>query len=309
MLFWKKKKGAFSKLREGLAKTRSKFADVLRTFLGRGLDESVLEELSEALLAADVGPRAVDRIVADLRKASKEGKLQASDGIEACLREQLKASLRAWDTRVRMADAPPTVFLIAGINGSGKTTTIAKLAYLYKNDGKKVLLAASDTYRAAAIEQLDIWADRVQVDIVKHQRGGDPAAVAYDAVEAAVARRMDMLIVDTAGRLQTKENLMRELSKVERVIANKLPGAPHEVFLVLDATTGQNAISQVRLFRQAVNVTGIILAKLDGTAKGGVVLGMRDEVDIPVKFVGIGEKPPDLEPFDPDEFVDALLER
>ncbi len=302
--------GALDRLKRGLAKTRSKFAQSLKSIftLGRKLDDESLDELAEALIAADVGPRAAERIAGDLRKAYKEGRLQDPSKIEAFLRDELKSSLRQWDTAPKFAPAPPTVFLVTGVNGSGKTTTTAKLARYYKNAGKSVLLAASDTYRAAGIEQLDIWANRVKVDIVKHQRGGDPAAVAFDAVEAAIARKTDLLIVDTAGRLQTKEHLMRELTKVERVIGKKLPGAPHEVFLVLDATTGQNAISQAKLFSDAVKLTGIILTKLDGTARGGVVLGMRDDINIPVKFIGIGEKPDDLEPFDPDAFVDALLE-
>ena len=303
-------KGAFNKLKQGLAKTRSKFAQSLKSIftLGRKLDDEALDELAEALIASDIGPHAAERIVGDLRKAYKEGRLQDPQLIEQFLRDELKSSLRLWDTAVKFAPSPPTVFLVAGVNGSGKTTTIAKLAHYYKNERKSVLLAASDTYRAAGIEQLAIWADRVKVGIVKHQRGGDPAAVAFDAVEAAMARKTDLLIVDTAGRLQTKEHLMRELTKVERVIEKKLPGAPHEVFLVLDATTGQNAVSQAKLFSEAVGVTGIILTKLDGTARGGVVLGMRDDINIPVKFVGIGEKLDDLEPFDPDSFVDALLE-
>jgi fused signal recognition particle receptor len=319
MFFWKKKKetepdqvkGAFARLKEGLSKTRSKIGQALKSVLtlGRKLDDDLLDELGEALIAADVGPRAVDRILNDLRKAYKEGKLQTTNQVEEYLRAELKVSLEKWDTSVRMADQAPTVFLIVGVNGSGKTTSIAKLAKLYTDEGKKVLLAAADTYRAAGIEQLEVWAGRAKVDIVKHQHGGDPAAVAFDAVEAAIARQTDILIVDTAGRLQTKENLMRELSKIERVIAKKLPEAPHETFLVLDATTGQNAVSQAKLFKDAAHVTGIILTKLDGTAKGGVILGMRDEVDLPVKFIGIGEKMDDLEPFDPDAFVDAMLEK
>jgi len=318
MIFWRRKKkeppepaGALRRLKRGLAKTRDKFAGGLRAFLAhvRPLDREVMEELREVLLSADVGPRAVERIMADLEAARHGGRIQGTGEVLDHLRVELKQSLAGLDPTVRFAENPPTVFLVAGVNGSGKTTTIAKLAHRYKNEGKKVILAACDTYRAAAVEQLAVWAERLKVDIVKTQRGADPAAVAFDALDAAVARGADLLIVDTAGRLQTKDNLMRELGKVERVIAQKCPGAPHEVFLVIDATTGQNGLSQARLFSETVRVTGIILTKLDGTARGGVVLGMRDEIPLPVKFVGIGEKPADLEPFDADTFVDALLEK
>lgn len=316
MVFWKKKpeekdKRAFSKLRSGLAKTRGKFAQTVKAFFagGRKLDDEALDELADMLIAADVGPKAVDRIVEDLRDAYKERDLDSAENLENFVREEMKGALRQWDTSVKLADSPPTVFLVVGVNGTGKTTTIAKLANLFKSEGKKVILAASDTYRAAGIEQLAIWAERVGVDIIKHQRGGDPAAVAYDAVEAAIARKADILIVDTAGRLQTRDNLMRELEKVRRVIGKRLPEAPHETLLVLDATTGQNAVSQAKTFGQSVQVTGIVLSKLDGTARGGVVLGMRDEVDIPVKFIGLGEKAEDIQPFDADEFVDALLDK
>ena len=200
------------------------------------------------------------------------------------------------------------MWLVAGVNGVGKTTTIAKLAKWYTDQGKRVLLAAGDTYRAAAVEQLQIWADRVGVELIKHSTGGDPAAVAYDAMEAALARNVDLLIVDTAGRLHTKENLMRELEKMERVLQRQLESAPHEVLLVLDATTGQNAVQQAKLFNVSLNLTGLVLAKLDGTAKGGIVVGMREQIDLPVKFIGIGEKAEDLEPFDADQFVDALFD-
>ena len=201
----------------------------------------------------------------------------------------------------------PTVWLVAGVNGVGKTTSIAKLAKLYKDQGKRVMICAGDTYRAAAVDQISIWSERVGVEIVKHQQGGDPAAVAYDAIEAAIARKVDLLIVDTAGRLHTKEHLMRELEKIEKVIQRRLPGAPHEVLLVLDATTGQNAVMQARLFHESIKLTGLFIAKLDGTAKGGIVVGMRDQIDLPVKFIGLGEGADDIEPFDANLFVEALF--
>ena len=213
------------------------------------------------------------------------------------------------DRQLARAEDGPTIILVAGVNGSGKTTSIAKLAKLLKDQGNAVMVAACDTFRAAAVEQLSIWADRTEVQIVKHQTGADPGAVAYDACEAAVARGMDILLVDTAGRLHTQDNLMRELEKIHRVVSKKVEGAPHEVLLVLDATTGQNAVSQARVFGETVSVTGIILAKLDGSAKGGVVVGIRDQIDMPVKFVGTGETLDDIDPFDPGEFVEALFDR
>ena len=305
----KASKGAIKALKRGLAKTRDSFGAGLKAFvkLGRRLDRDTLEELGEVLLSADVGPRAVERIIADLRQAFEDEKIRKTDEVLPYLREELIKELGAGDRAVRFAESGPTVFLVAGVNGGGKTTSIAKLARFYRDQGKKVLLAACDTYRAAAVEQLGIWADRVKVDIVRTQQGADPASVAFDALDAAVARKVDLLIVDTAGRLQTKEHLMRELGKVERVIERKIPNAPHEVFLVIDANTGQNGLSQARLFSDTVRVTGIILTKLDGTARGGIVLGMRDQVDLPVKFIGLGEKSEDLAPFDPAVFVDALL--
>jgi len=303
------KRGFFDRMKRGLAKTRAKFSQGIKSVLtlGRRIDAETLEELMEALVASDIGPRAAQRIVDDLQAAYKERQLEDLDEVNEYLKEELKQQIRLWDTQVHMAEQGPTVILVAGINGSGKTTSIAKLAFFYKQQHKKVLLAAADTFRAAAVEQIGIWAERVDVEIVKQHTGSDPAAVAFDAADAALARGADVLIIDTAGRLHTKQNLMRELSKIERVVSRKIPGAPHEVLLVLDATTGQNAVSQALLFKEAINVTGLFLAKLDGTAKGGIVLGMRDLVDIPVKFVGLGEKAQDMEPFDPEAFVDALF--
>lgn len=305
-----KKQSLFERLKQGLSKTRQKFSGALRSVIriGRKLDAETLDLLTEALIAADVGPRAAERMAHDVAEAFRAGKFQTPDQAISYLKEQIKESLRKWDTSPRWNPDGPTVWLVAGVNGVGKTTTIAKLAKWYKDRGKKVLIAAADTYRAAAVEQIEIWSQRVGVDLIKHGHGGDPAAVAYDAVEAALARGMDLLIVDTAGRLHTRENLMRELEKVERVIRGRMPGAPHEVFLVLDATTGQNAVQQARLFNESLHLTGLIVAKLDGTAKGGIVIGMRDQIDLPVKFVGIGEKADDIEPFDADDFVEALFE-
>jgi fused signal recognition particle receptor len=236
------------------------------------------------------------------------GKIRNADEAESIVRNQLLSLFPPEDRELKVAPAGPTVILVAGVNGAGKTTSISKLAWLLKNQmGKKVMLCASDTFRAAAVEQLSIWAERNGVDIVKHKMGADPAAVAYDACEAAKGRGVDYLIVDTAGRLHTQDHLMRELTKIRDVVAKRIEGAPHEVLLVLDATTGQNAVQQAKNFGKAINVTGIFLAKLDGTARGGVVLSIKEQLNIPVKFIGLGETPDDIETFDPKRFVDALF--
>jgi fused signal recognition particle receptor len=301
---------SFQRLKDGLKKTRDRIASSIKGLLtlGRKLDADALAQIEEALIAADVGPAATTKIVADLQKAYKDRVIEDAALVLDFLKKDLKASLKGWDTELHFAATPPTVIMVVGVNGVGKTTSIAKLAHQLKQQGRKVLLAAADTFRAAAVEQLEIWGRRVGVEIVKHQTGSDPGAVVFDAMDAAEARGVDVIIVDTAGRLHTKQNLMNELGKISRVIKKRVPDGPHEVLLVLDATTGQNAISQARLFREVVNVTGIILAKLDGTAKGGIVIGMRDKVDIPVKLVGIGEKVGDMEAFNADEFVEALFE-
>ncbi|HUU69774.1 MAG TPA: signal recognition particle-docking protein FtsY [Planctomycetota bacterium] len=308
-MFFKKLFAPVEKLKEGLQKTRGKLSsglrDVFRIF--NRVDEEAIDRLEEVLISADVGVEATSQITESTRKAYKDGQIKDAPALEAFVKNKMKEILNQAESRIKLADAPPTVILVAGVNGSGKTTSIAKLGYYFKKEGKKVLLAASDTFRAAAVEQLSIWSERIGVDIIKHQQGADPAAVAYDAVEAAVARKVDVLIVDTAGRLHTQRNLMQELSKIERVIKKKVPDAPHEVLMVLDATTGQNAISQAKLFDEAIGLTGIILSKLDGTAKGGIVLAIRKQLNIPVKFIGIGEQMADIETFDAERFVDAIF--
>jgi fused signal recognition particle receptor len=246
--------------------------------------------------------------VTEIRDRWRLGKIKNASDAESIVREQLVSMLPAGDNELHFAPAGPTVILVAGINGAGKTTSIAKLAWLLKNEfKKKVMVCASDTFRAAAVDQLTIWAERIGVEIVKHKMNADPAAVAYDACEAARTRGIDVLIVDTAGRLHTQENLMRELTKIRDVVAKRIDGAPNEVLLVLDATTGQNAILQAKNFGKAINVTGLFLAKLDGSAKGGVVLSIREQLNLPVKFVGLGETPQDIETFDPQRFIDALF--
>ena len=301
--------GLFTKLKEGLQKTHEKIASGLRAVLtvGRKLDEELLEEIEEQLYVADIGPAAVLRLCEGLREAYRKGEIRSADEVVPFLKEHIKKDLRQWDTDLHLPEGQLGVILIAGVNGSGKTTTIGKLACKFKNEGKKVLLAASDTFRAAATEQLTVWANWVGADIVKNE-SADPAAVAFDAADKALAGGYDVLIIDTAGRLHTRRNLMTELQKICRVVARKIPDAPHETLMVLDATTGQNAISQALRFNEAIRLTGIVLAKLDGTAKGGIVFGMRDQIDIPVKFVGIGQQPDDLDGFDPERFVDALFE-
>ncbi len=301
-------KASVDKLKSGLAKTRDVFVGGLRSLLrGRKLDQALLDELEQRLITSDLGVKATSKIMADLNAAWKDGKISSGDDVLDFLKAEMKAYWPSETRQLNFAPSGPTVILVSGINGAGKTTSIAKLASHLKSEGKSVMVAACDTFRAAAVEQLSIWAQRIDVQIVKHQMGSDPAAVAFDACDAAVNRNIDVLIVDTAGRLHTQDNLMRELSKIRRVIEKRIPGDPHEVLLVLDATTGQNAIRQAEEFLKAVHVTGIFLAKLDGTAKGGIVIAIRHQLNIPVKFVGIGETPNDIEPFNPEEFVEALF--
>ncbi|MDR4499713.1 MAG: signal recognition particle-docking protein FtsY [Candidatus Scalindua sp.] len=305
-----KSPSSFQRLRKSLEKTRAKISSKFKNIASfrKKIDAGVLEKLEEILLESDVGVVPTTRIIQEIRNAWKSKEIEETSDVYDFLKDKLKQGLKERDVSIRMSSVPPTVIMVTGINGAGKTTSIAKLANLFIKQGMKVMLAASDTFRAAAAEQLDIWSKRIGSDIVKHQTGADPAAVTFDALEACLKRKMDVLIVDTAGRLHTHDNLMNELSKIKRVISKKIENAPHEVLMVLDATTGQNAISQAKLFKRAVDITGIFLSKLDGTAKGGVILGMRDEIDIPVKFIGIGEGAEDIQEFDADKFVDALFD-
>jgi fused signal recognition particle receptor len=305
--------GIFSKtkeyLQERLGKTRSKISSSLSTVLslGRKIDDDLLDELEETLIRDDIGVETTDKLISELREAYRARKISDSEEVIPFLKEHIKSYWPHQDRQLHQAASGPTVILVAGVNGTGKTTSIAKLAHILHSNGKKVIVAACDTFRAAAVEQLTIWAERIGVQIVKHQQGSDPAAVAFDACEAALARTTDVVILDTAGRLHTKKDLMVQLTKIRDVVTRKIPDAPHEVLLVLDGTTGQNAISQAQLFTEAINVTGIFLAKLDGTARGGIVIAIKDQLDIPVKFVGLGEKPEDIAEFDPDNFVEALF--
>jgi len=304
MAFFKK---AFEKLSRGLQRTRTKLVNSLRSLLtGRSLDADTLDELESMLIQADMGVATAVKIRGDIEDAAREGTISGGDEVLEFLKTELKKYWPVSDREVHFSDQPPTVIMVAGINGCGKTTSVAKLAWQLKKEGKKVCLAAADTFRAAAVEQLTIWADRIGCDIVKGS-GKDPAAVVFDACDAAKARGIDVLLVDTAGRLHTQDNLMRELTKIRDVVARKIPGAPHEVLLVLDATTGQNAINQAKAFSAAIDVSGIFLAKLDGTAKGGIVVAIRNEVNLPVKFIGVGETFEDVEPFDPETFVEAMF--
>jgi fused signal recognition particle receptor len=273
---------------------------------GHRVDQAFLAKLEEQLYLADVGTAATATIVDRVRQGFKDR--EVGEDVKAFVRQQLRDLLADPQGGLRFATPGPTVVMIAGVNGSGKTTSIAKLANRLKADGKTVLVAACDTFRAAAVEQLTVWCQRIGVEIVKQGQGADPAAVAHDACEKAKAKGFDVLIVDTAGRLHTQTHLMRELEKIHRVVAKQLPGAPHEVLLVLDATTGQNAVTQAEQFTKAVKCTGIILTKLDGTAKGGAIFAIKQKVGLPVKYVGVGETVEDLDPFEPDAFVTALFE-
>ncbi len=305
--------GIFTKtaefLKDRLSKTRDKISASLSSVLtlGREIDETLLNELEETLISDDIGVETTDKLVSDLRTAFRDKQIAKTDDIIPFLKEHIKSYWPHRDRQLRLAQTAPTVILIAGVNGSGKTTSIAKLASLLSQNKKNVIVAACDTFRAAAVEQLSIWAQRIGVQIVKHKTGSDPAAVAFDACEATVARGADFLILDTGGRLHTQKDLMKQLTKIRNVVARKIPGAPNEVLLVLDAITGQNAIVQAKMFTEAIDVTGIFLAKLDGTARGGIVIAIKDQLDIPVKFVGLGEKPQDIAEFDPEAFVEALF--
>ena len=277
--------------------------------LAGGMDHDTLETLEEKLLAADFGVQATLKLVGAVEDRARRGLVRGGKELRAALEEEVgKILAPARGAGLAMADSGPTVWLIVGVNGVGKTTTIAKLAHRLRKEGKSVLVAAADTYRAGAVAQLGVWAERVGAHFVGGKDGGDPAAVAYDAIDAAVSRGVDVVLVDTAGRLHTNRNLMDELKKVERVIARRLEGAPHETLIVLDATVGQNALNQVKMFGQVVPLSGILLAKLDGTARGGIVVALQEEFALPVKWVGTGEGMEDLEPFDPDSFIEAVFE-
>jgi fused signal recognition particle receptor len=301
--------GLFDRFKKGLAKTRQKITRSFRSVLpfGRKIDDTVIDELEETMLADDMGPAATMKLIDEVRKAYKAGAIAETQEIIPFLKKQIVGYWPEAERQLKFAESGPTVILVVGINGSGKTTSVAKLCHHLREQGKSVILAAGDTFRAAAVAQLTEWATRLDVQIVKHEQGADPGAVAYDACEAAMARNVDVLLVDTAGRLHTQEHLMRELNKIQRVVEKRIPGAPHEVLLILDSTIGQNAINQAKMFSEHVNVSGLFLAKLDGSAKGGIVVGIRDQIDIPVKFVGLGETPADIEPFDPESFVEALF--
>jgi fused signal recognition particle receptor len=303
------KVGLFARLKQGLKKTGQLLKTDIRDIFkkeGRLVDDAFLEEVRVMLIRTDMGPAGAEQIVQQIATDFRARVIHMAEAKEVIGR-QLKELMAQDAAPLRMAESGPTVIMVAGVNGSGKTTSIAKLARMFTVDGKRVVLGAGDTFRAAAVEQLTIWAERLGVEIITAPQGSDPASVAHRAVTAAIETGADVCIIDTAGRLQTQQNLMNELSKIQRVIGKKIPDAPHEVLLVLDATGGQNGISQARGFAQAVNCTGLILAKLDGTAKGGVIVPIRQQFKLPVKFVGTGETPEDFAPFQPEAFVDALL--
>lgn len=301
--------GFISNLREGLSKTKQAFVDKVTEIVTgqKPIDEELFEELEEALIRADVGVATALNLVSALRKRAKEEKLEEAGQLKSILEEEITAILRRGDHGLDLQKGVLQVILVVGVNGVGKTTSIGKLCAHLKGRGFKTLVAAADTFRAAAIDQLEVWCQRSGIDLVKHQEGSDPAAVVFDALQAAKSRKTDVVIVDTAGRLHTKTNLMEELKKIRRVIEREVPDGSREVLLVLDATTGQNALSQAKMFSEAVQVTGVILTKLDGTAKGGVILGIQNEFGLPVKLIGTGEKIDNLREFDPDSFSKALF--
>ena len=301
--------GFFDRLKKGLTKTRENFThNIERLIIGYAdIDDDLIDDLEETLLMADVGVKTTETLVAAVRKGIKQKEIRTPEDLIPFLEKEIVRILEAGENTFHMAEQGPTVLLVVGTNGVGKTTTIGKLSAYYRRQGKSVLLAAADTFRAAAIDQLEIWGKRADAQVIKHGEGSDPAAVVFDALQAAKARNIDIVIVDTAGRLQTKSNLMQELEKIYRVIGREIPAAPHETLLVLDAGTGQNAISQAELFTQAAPVSGVVLTKLDGTAKGGVTIGIKSQLSIPIKWIGVGEGMDDLRPFHAEDFVSALF--
>lgn len=300
--------GFFDKLKNGLSKTKNSFDEKINNVFSnfRKVDEDLLEELEEALIMSDVGAQTSTKIISNLRDRIKKEKIENEEDVRNALREEIKAILDDVDNGLKLA-THPSVILVVGVNGVGKTTSIGKIANRLKQDGKKVVIAAADTFRAAAVEQLEIWANRAGCDIVKKEEGTDPASVVFDAIQITKQKNADVLICDTAGRLHNKKYLMDELVKIKKVIDKELPESSKEVLMVLDATTGQNAISQVKAFKETVDINGLILTKLDGTAKGGVVVGIVAENQMPVKFVGVGEQIDDMEIFNSTDFVNALI--
>lgn len=298
----------FDRLKDGLAKTRKGIVDKIDKVLvsfGK-IDDELFDELEEILISSDVGVNTTLKIIAGLKTKVRERRLIDASEVKNLLKEEISEILESGTKKINITTTP-SIIVVVGVNGVGKTTSIGKISKNLRDAGKKVILAAGDTYRAAAIEQLEIWASRAKVDVIKHTEGSDPAAVVFDAIAATKARKADVLICDTAGRLHTKKNLMEELRKIGKIIERELPDASKEVLLVLDATTGQNAISQAKTFKEVVDITGIVLTKLDGTAKGGIVIAVKSELDIPIKYIGVGEKAEDLQEFNPTEFVDALF--
>ena len=300
--------GFFNKFKEGLGKTRNNFNDKINDVFSafRKVDEDLLEELEEILIMSDIGFETANNIITKLRERIKKEKISDAEEIKKALKEEMKAILDETDNSLKL-ETKPSVVLVVGVNGVGKTTSIGKIANKFRKEGKKVILAAADTFRAAAVEQLEIWANRANVDIVKKEEGADPASVVFDAIKKTREENADILICDTAGRLHNKKYLMDELLKIKKVIDKELPGSSKEILLVLDATTGQNAIEQVKAFKEVADITGLVLTKLDGTAKGGVVLGIVNENKIPVKFVGVGEKIDDMEVFNSEDFINAII--
>ena len=300
--------GFFERLKDGLQKTRKNFTERIEVLVGMSaeIDDDFLDELEMILLSADVGAKTTEKLIEAVRQAARKKEIKGTEDVVPFLKKYLTQMLTEEGQRTRISGTP-TVILVVGVNGVGKTTTIGKLANYFHLLNYKVMIPPADTFRAAASEQLEIWGKRAGCDVIKHAEGADPAAVVFDAMKAAIARKADILFIDTAGRLHNKANLMNELEKIHRVIKREIPEAPHETFLVLDATTGQNAITQAKVFTETANVTGVVLTKLDGTAKGGVVIAIREELGLPVKWIGVGEGIMDFRPFEPEKFVDALF--
>ena len=301
----------FEKLKQGLSKTHQGFVERIdQLVLGKKtIDQELLDELEGLLFEADLGVKTSGQLIEGVRQGLKRGDLQEPEKVKEFIKQEILKILATGEKplTIDFSQTKPFVMMVVGVNGGGKTTTIGKIAHQYSSQGKKVLVGAADTFRAAAVEQLEIWANRVGADLVKQSKGSDPSAVAFDSIHAAKARETDLVFIDTAGRLHTKVNLMEELKKVKRIIGRECPGAPHEILLVLDATTGQNTISQAKLFHEAIGVTGIALTKLDGTAKGGIIIGITEELKIPIRYIGVGEGIEDLKEFNAPEFVQALF--